>query len=129
MRHVLREGAAGSPWSAREPHEAHRPLHATARHDAGDPFGRAPQTPLRLPKHVRHRCATPRVALRTAFRPSLTDADGAKNIGREQAVLYAALKAQGNPVSLTEVPRADHMTVGMSGMPVLIAAVAEAAGR
>jgi acetyl esterase/lipase len=68
------------------------------------------------------------VALRTAFRPALTDDDGAKNIGQEQAILYAALKAQGNPVSLTEVPGADHMTVGMS-MPVVLAAIAEAAGR
>jgi acetyl esterase/lipase len=68
------------------------------------------------------------IALRAAFRPALTDADGAKNIGQEQAVLYAALKAQGNPVSLTEVPGADHMTVGMS-MPVVLAAIAQAAGR
>jgi acetyl esterase/lipase len=57
-------------------------------------------------------------------------ADGGRlDAAQEQAILAAALKAQGNPVTLTEIPGADHMSVGRSGMPLLLAAIARAAGR
>jgi acetyl esterase/lipase len=53
---------------------------------------------------------------------------GRPDVAQEQAILAAALKAQKNPVSLTAVPGANHMSVGTS-MPILLAAIAEAAGR
>jgi acetyl esterase/lipase len=68
------------------------------------------------------------VALRNRLATAGPDG-GRIDVAQEQAVLYAALKAQGNPVSLTEVPGSDHMSVGPSGTPVLVAAFREAAGQ
>lgn len=68
------------------------------------------------------------VTLRAALHDVLTDGEGG-DIGQEQAVLYTALKANGNPVSLTVVPGADHNSIGLSGLPALLAAIDEAAGR
>jgi acetyl esterase/lipase len=54
---------------------------------------------------------------------------GRVDVAQEQAMLHAALAAQGNPTSLTEVPDSDHMNIGKTGMPVLLAILAKAAGR
>jgi acetyl esterase/lipase len=56
--------------------------------------------------------------------------DGTRiDVAQSQAVLAAALEAQGNRVSLTEVPGADHMTIGMRGRPTLLAALRAALGE
>lgn len=68
------------------------------------------------------------VALRAALKTALTDGQGG-DIAEEQAVLFTALKASGNPVSLTELPGADHNSIGLSGRPALLAAIDEAAGK
>jgi acetyl esterase/lipase len=66
------------------------------------------------------------LTLRAALHDALTDGEGG-DIGQEQAVLYTALKANGNRVSLTELPGATHNSVGLSGMPGLLAAIDQAA--
>jgi acetyl esterase/lipase len=48
-------------------------------------------------------------------------------VADEQTLLYTVLKAQGNPVSLTVMPGASHMSIGMSGRPAFLAAFREAA--
>ncbi len=68
------------------------------------------------------------VALRAALRTALTDGEDG-DIGQEQAVLYTALKANGNPVSLSELPGANHDSIGLSGRPALLAAIDEAAAK
>jgi acetyl esterase/lipase len=68
------------------------------------------------------------VALRAALKTALTDGEGG-DIGQEQAVLFTALKANGNPVSLTELPGANHDSIGLSGRPALLAAINDAAGK
>jgi acetyl esterase/lipase len=68
------------------------------------------------------------VALRQQFMTAGPDG-GRINIAQTQAILHAALKAQGNPVSLTEAPGADHMTLGGTGRPTLLAAFREALGK
>ena len=74
--------------------------------------------------------ATARDAAALRERLLTAGADGGRlDAAQEQAILAAALKSQGNPVSLTEIPGADHMSVGTSGMPLLLAAIAQAAGR
>ena len=65
------------------------------------------------------------VALRERFLAAGERAD----VAEQQAILHAALEAQGNPVSLTALPGADHSTIGVAGMPVLLAAFHEAAGK
>ncbi len=68
------------------------------------------------------------VALRTAFLDQ--GADGQRvDAAQEQALFHAALEANGNPVSLTEIPGADFNHIGASGRPTLLAAFEEAAGR
>jgi acetyl esterase/lipase len=68
------------------------------------------------------------VAMRTQFMTAGPDG-GRINIAQTQAILHAALKAQGNPVSLTEAPGADHMTLGIDGRAALLAALREASAK
>ena len=68
------------------------------------------------------------VALRQQFMTAGPDG-GRINIAQTQAILHAALKAQGNPVSLTEAPGADHMTLGIDGRAALLAALREASAN
>jgi acetyl esterase/lipase len=86
--------------------------------------GRVEEPPTVTPP-VDWRTARDPVSLRTAFRTALTD--GEIDIAQEQAVLYAALKAQGNPVSLTAIPEASHESIGAVGWPVVLAAFWSAA--
>jgi acetyl esterase/lipase len=71
----------------------------------------------------------PTGALRRQFAAIRALGGGRPGVKEEQTLLYEALKAQGNPVSLAEMPGADHMSIGMAGRPVFLAAFREAAGE
>jgi acetyl esterase/lipase len=69
----------------------------------------------------------PTGALRRQFK-ALDALAGRPGVKEEQTLLYTALEAQGNPVSLTEMPGADHMSIGLKGRPIFLAAFHEVAG-
>lgn len=71
----------------------------------------------------------PTGTLRRQFTAIRAFGGGRPGVKEEQALLYAALKAQGNPVSLTEMPGTDHMSIGIAGRPAFLASFREAAGK
>jgi dienelactone hydrolase len=50
------------------------------------------------------------------------------DVAQQQAILAAALEAQGHPVTFRELPNSGHSTLGEAGLEVLREAIREAAG-
>jgi len=115
--------AKGTPWSGLS---AHPEIPVVMLVSEGS--GGLVQPPVGDPPVESWRTARDPVALRAQF--MTTGPDGGRiNIAQTQAVLHAALEAQGNPVSLTEAPGADHMTLGIDGRAALLAALREASAN
>ena len=71
------------------------------------------------------RTARDPLALRERFLAAGIRAD----VAQQQAILAAALEAQGHPVTLRELPDSGHSTIGEAGLEVLREAIREAAGE
>ena len=112
--------AKGTPWSGLS---AHPEIPVVMLVSEGS--GGLVQPPVGDPPVESWHTARDPVAMRARFMTAGPDG-GRINIAQTQAVLYAALEEQGNPVSLTEAPGADHMTLGIDGRAALLAALREA---
>jgi hypothetical protein len=71
----------------------------------------------------------PSGALRAQLEANGAVADGVLDMLEAQQLLYSILTAQGNPVTLDVMPDTNHVSIGLHGWPVFLAAFEKAAGR